>query len=128
ESNANLELIVGDASFTGPKSVRVRLKDGGERLLTGETIFINAGARPAVPALDGLKDIPFLDSTSIMELETVPEHLLVLGGGYVGLEFRQMFRRFGSSVTIVQSAGQLLRHEDPDVVHEIAAIFEQDGI
>ena len=124
----NLDLIFGEASFTGPKSVLVRLKDGGQRALTGERIFINAGARPAVPSLDGLKDVPFLNSTSIMELDTVPEHLLVLGGGYVGLEFGQMFRRFGSRVTIVQSGGQLLGREDADVADAVAAILRQDGI
>ena len=97
-------------------------------LLTGEKIFINAGARPAVPPLEGLKDVPFLDSTSIMELDTVPEHLLVLGGGYVGLEFGQMFRRFGSRVTIVQSGGQLLGREDADVAEAVAGILQQDGI
>src|ERR1700730_4229266 len=128
EKTANLELIFGEARFTGPKSVLIRLNDGGRRAFTGEKIFINAGARPSVPALDGLKDVPFLDSTSIMELGTVPEHLLVLGGGYVGLEFGQMFRRFGSQVTIVQPAGQLLDHEDTDVAHDVAAIMEQDGI
>ncbi|HXB21828.1 MAG TPA: mercuric reductase, partial [Candidatus Solibacter sp.] len=128
ETTANLELIFGEASFTGPKSLLVRLKDGGQRTLTGEKIFINAGARPSAPTLDGLKDVPFLDSTSIMELETVPEHLLILGGGYVSLEFGQMFRRFGSRVTIVQSAGQLLRREDSDVADEVAAILKQDGI
>jgi pyruvate/2-oxoglutarate dehydrogenase complex dihydrolipoamide dehydrogenase (E3) component len=124
----NLELIFGEASFTGPQSVLVQLKDGGQRVLTGEKIFINAGARPAVPALEGLTNAPFLDSTSIMELDTVPEHLLVLGGGYVGLEFGQMFRRFGSRVTIVQSAGQLLKGEDSDVANEVASILKQDGI
>jgi pyruvate/2-oxoglutarate dehydrogenase complex dihydrolipoamide dehydrogenase (E3) component len=128
EKTANLELIFGEASFTGPKSVLVRLNDGGQRALTGEKIFINAGARPSVPALDGLKDVSFLDSTSIMELDSVPEHLIVLGGGYVGLEFGQMFRRFGSRVTIVQSAGQLLGREDADVAHEVATIMKQDGI
>jgi pyruvate/2-oxoglutarate dehydrogenase complex dihydrolipoamide dehydrogenase (E3) component len=128
EKIANLELIFGEARFTGTKSVLVRLKEGGQRALTGEKIFINAGARPSVPALDGLKDVPFLNSTSIMELETVPEHLLVLGGGYVGLEFGQMFRRFGSRVTIVQSSGQLLSGEDSDVAGEVAAIMKQDGI
>src|SRR5271167_3782055 len=76
EKTANLELIFGEASFTGPNSLLVRLKDGGQRALTGDKIFINAGARPAVPALEGLKDVPFLDSTSIMELDTVPEHQL----------------------------------------------------
>jgi pyruvate/2-oxoglutarate dehydrogenase complex dihydrolipoamide dehydrogenase (E3) component len=125
---ANLELIFGEASFTGAKAVLVLLKDGGQRVLAAERIFINAGARPAVPAIDGLKDVPFLDSTSIMELDAVPEHLIVLGGGYVGLEFGQMFRRFGSHVTIVQSGGQLLAGEDPDVAGEVAAILKRDGI
>jgi pyruvate/2-oxoglutarate dehydrogenase complex dihydrolipoamide dehydrogenase (E3) component len=128
EKTANLDLIFGEASFAGPKCVVVRLKDGRQRALTGEKIFINAGARPSVPALEGLTDTPFLDSTSIMELEIVPEHLLVLGGGYVGLEFGQMFRRFGSRVTIVQSAGQLLKGEDPDVAHGVGAILKEDGI
>jgi pyruvate/2-oxoglutarate dehydrogenase complex dihydrolipoamide dehydrogenase (E3) component len=128
EKTANLELIFGEASFTGPKSVAIRLKDGGQRVITGEKVFINAGARPSVPKIDGLTEVPFLDSTSIMELDIVPEHLLVLGGGYVGLEFAQMFRRFGSRVTIIQSASQLLGGEDTDVAEEIASIFTQDGI
>ena len=128
EKTANLELIFGEASFTGAKSLLVRQKDGGQLALTAEKIFINAGARPSVPALDGLKAVSFLDSTSIMELDTVPEHLLVLGGGYVGLEFGQMFRRFGSRVTIVQSAGQLLNREDPDIAEEVAKILRQDGV
>ena len=128
EKTANLELIFGEASFIGAKSVLVRLKNGGQRALTAERIFINTGARPSVPALEGLKDVPFLDSTSIMELEAVPEHLVVLGGGYVGLEFGQMFRRFGSRVTVVHSGGQLLSGEDPDVANEVAAIMKQDGI
>ena len=128
EKTANLDLIFGEARFASPESVLVQLKDGGQRLLTGEKVFINAGARPAAPALDGLKDVPFLDSTSIMELEAVPEHLLVLGGGYVGLEFAQMFRRFGSRVTVVQSAEQLLGREDPDVAGAVAEILAEDGI
>jgi pyruvate/2-oxoglutarate dehydrogenase complex dihydrolipoamide dehydrogenase (E3) component len=128
EHTPNLELIFGEASFTGAKSVLVRLRDGGERVLTAGRIFINAGARPKVPAIDGLKDVVFLDSTSIMELGSVPEHLIVLGGGNVGLEFGQMFRRFGSHVTIVQSGGQLLSGEDADVASAVAAILNQDGI
>ncbi len=128
EKTRNLDLILGEASFTGPKSVLVRLNGGGQRVLTSEQIFINAGARPSVPELDGLKDVPFLNSTSIMELDSVPEHLTILGGGYVGLEFGQMFRRFGSRVTIVDSAGRMLRHEDVDVAAEVAAILNQDGI
>src|ERR1700726_5129768 len=125
---ANFDLIFGEASFTGAKSVRVRLKDGGVRELTGEKIFIDAGTRPAVPAIDGLKDVPFFDSTSIMELDSAPEHLIVLGGGYVGLEFGQMFRRFGSRVTIVQAGPQLLKGEDADVAREVEKILTEDAI
>jgi pyruvate/2-oxoglutarate dehydrogenase complex dihydrolipoamide dehydrogenase (E3) component len=128
EKTANLDLIFGEASFTGPKTVSVCMTDGAQRTLSGDRIFINAGARPSVPKLDGLADVPFLDSTSIMELDSVPEHLLVLGGGYVGLEFGQLFRRLGSRVTIVQSAAQLLVREDADVAEEVRAILKQDGI
>jgi pyruvate/2-oxoglutarate dehydrogenase complex dihydrolipoamide dehydrogenase (E3) component len=128
EETKNLDLIFGEAAFTGPKSVRVRLKNGSERALTADHIFINAGCRPARPSLEGLGDVPFLDSTSIMELAVMPKHLLVLGGGYVGLEFGQLFRRLGSKVTIVQSRDQLLTGEDADVAEEVAAILKQDGI
>ena len=128
EKTANLDLIFGEGSFTGPKSVSVRLKDGAERTLSADRIFINVGARPSVPKLEGLKDVPFLDSTSIMELDAVPEHLLVLGGGYVGLEFAQLFRRLGGRVTIVHSREQLLVGEDADVAGEVLAILKQDGI
>jgi pyruvate/2-oxoglutarate dehydrogenase complex dihydrolipoamide dehydrogenase (E3) component len=128
QKTANVDLIFGEASFTGPKSIGVRMPDGGERQLTGEKFFINAGARPSVPSIEGLKDVPFLNSTSIMELDVVPRHLVVLGGGYVGLEFGQLFRRLGSKVTIVQSGGQLLNREDPDVAQEVTRILEQDGV
>jgi pyruvate/2-oxoglutarate dehydrogenase complex dihydrolipoamide dehydrogenase (E3) component len=128
EKTPNLELIFGEARFTGRNTVAVRLKDGGERTLRGEKIFINAGARPSVPEVEGLKDVPFLNSTSIMELGSVPEHLLVLGGGYIGLEFGQVFRRFGSRVSIVQSGKQLLSGEDGDVAEAVAEILKQDGI
>jgi pyruvate/2-oxoglutarate dehydrogenase complex dihydrolipoamide dehydrogenase (E3) component len=128
EKTANLDLIFGEARFTGPKTVSVPMKDGTQRELSAESIFINAGARPSVPKLEGLVDTPFLDSTSVMELDAVPEHLLVLGGGYVGLEFGQLFRRLGSRVTVVQSAAQLLAHEDPDVAEEVASILRQDGM
>jgi pyruvate/2-oxoglutarate dehydrogenase complex dihydrolipoamide dehydrogenase (E3) component len=128
EKTKNLDLIFGEASFTGPKSLAVRLEDGTHRTLAAEKIIIDAGCRPAVPSVDGLKDVPYSTSTSIMELDSVPEHLLVLGGGYVGLEFGQMFRRFGSRVSIVHRGDRLLRGEDSDVADEIAALLRQDGI
>ena len=128
EKTANLDLIFGEARFTGPKNVSVRMRDGVQRTLSADRIFINAGARPSVPKLEGLKDVPFLDSKSIMELDSVPEHLLVLGGGYVGLEFGQLFRRLGSRVTILHSREQLLAGEDADVAEEVLAILKQDGI
>ena len=90
--------------------------------------MINAGARPLVPDLSGLNKVDYLDSTTIMELDQLPEHLLILGGGYVALEFGQMFRRFGSQVTIVERSGQLLGREDSDVAGAILDILKEDGI
>ncbi|HXM56708.1 MAG TPA: mercuric reductase [Candidatus Dormibacteraeota bacterium] len=124
----HLDLLRGQAGFTGPDTVAVRLADGTERELRAATIVVNTGARPAAPPLDGLDRVPSLDSTSIMELDVVPEHLLVLGGGYVGLEFGQMFRRFGSAVTVVQRGPALLAREDPDVADAVAGIMREDGI
>ena len=126
--DGGVDLIMGEACFTGPKSLEVRLNEGGELQLSAETIVIDTGTRPAIPPLDGLDSVSFLDSTSIMELDEVPEHLLVLGGGYVGLEFGQMFRRFGSQVTIVQRGPQLLAREDADVAARVAEIMREDGI
>jgi pyruvate/2-oxoglutarate dehydrogenase complex dihydrolipoamide dehydrogenase (E3) component len=128
EKTPKLDLIFGKASFTGPKTLIVRGKDGGERFLGAERIFINAGTRTTRPKLEGLDSIPYCDNASMMELDVVPEHLLVLGGGYIGLEFGQMFRRFGSRVTIVQSAKQLLAREDSDVAEEVAKILGEDGV
>lgn len=128
EQTRNLELIFGSATFNGPSTVLVRAKDGTERALTAEKIFINAGTRASRPPLDGLNQTPFLDNISIMELDSVPQHLLVLGGGYIGLEFGQMFRRFGSRVTIIHSRAQLMAREDEDVAEEVAKILREDGI
>jgi len=127
-ATAKLDLIYGEASFTGPKTIRIELRDGGERSLTAERFFINAGCRPSVPRLTGLDQVPFLNSTSIMELGEVPDHLLALGGGYIGLEFGQLFRRLGSRVTIVQSGAQLLTQEDQDVADAVAQILREDGV
>lgn len=128
ESTENLDLIFGEGSFTGPKTVRVKGKDGGQQELTAEWIFLNTGTRASVPAVTGLTGLPFLDNISIMELDAVPEHLLVLGGGYIAVEFGQMFRRFGSKVTIVQAAEHLLEHEDADIAEAVKKILEEDGI
>ena len=129
ERTEGLHLLTGEARFTGPKELEVRLNGDSETLrLTAETIFINVGARPADPPIDGLDSVPTLNSTTVMELDEVPEHLLVLGGGYVGLEFAQMFRRFGSEVTVVQRGKQLLAREDSDIAEAVAEILRQDGV
>jgi pyruvate/2-oxoglutarate dehydrogenase complex dihydrolipoamide dehydrogenase (E3) component len=128
EKTANLDLIFGDASFSSPKTVAVRSQDGGQRTLIARHIFINAGTRASRPKLVGLDTVPFLDNVSIMELDRLPDHLLILGGGYVGLEFGQLFRRLGSRVTIVQSAGQLLTGEDRDIADQVTKILREDGV
>lgn len=124
----NLELIRGEASFGGPKTLVVRMKSGEQRELSADRIFINAGTRASHPKLDGLDSVPFLDNESIMELDTIPNHLLIVGGGYIGLEFGQLFRRLGSHITIVQSTGQLLKGEDADVAEEVLKILREDGV
>lgn len=128
EKTSNLELIFGEASFSGPKTVDIRSQDGAQRTASAKYFFINAGTRASRPKLDGLDTVPFLDNISIMELDALPDHLLVLGGGYIGLEFGQLFRRFGSRVTIVQSGVQLLTREDADIAQEVSNILRQDGV
>jgi pyruvate/2-oxoglutarate dehydrogenase complex dihydrolipoamide dehydrogenase (E3) component len=118
-----VELICAEARFTGPRQVAVE-----GRRLEADLVFINTGGRPAAPDVEGLDRVPSLDSTSIMELDRVPEHLIVLGGGYIGLEFGQMFRRFGSRVTVVQRGRQLLPLEDEDVAEAVLGILREDGI
>jgi pyruvate/2-oxoglutarate dehydrogenase complex dihydrolipoamide dehydrogenase (E3) component len=124
----NLDLIEGWGSFTGPKTVSIALNNGGQRTLEASLIFVNTGVRSSLPPIAGIKDVSTLDNVSIMELDSVPEHLLVLGGGYIGLEFAQMFRRFGSEVTIIHNGPQLLAKEDPDIAEEVAKILREDGI
>ena len=126
--DAGVEVIMGEARFAGRKDLEVRLNSGETVQLSADNIFINVGARPANPAVEGLDSVPTLNSTTIMELDEVPEHLLVLGGSYVGLEFAQMFRRFGSEVTVVQRGTQLMSREDTDVAEAVAEIMRQDGI
>jgi pyruvate/2-oxoglutarate dehydrogenase complex dihydrolipoamide dehydrogenase (E3) component len=130
ESTPNLDLIFGDARFTGEKQLEIRpAKDrNSPRAATADLLFINSGGRPARPALQGLDQASPLDSTSIMELSDVPEHLVILGGGYIGLEFAQMFRRFGSKVTVVQRNAQLLPNEDADVADTVREVLVEDGV
>jgi pyruvate/2-oxoglutarate dehydrogenase complex dihydrolipoamide dehydrogenase (E3) component len=124
----HVELIRGEASFTGPGQIRVALHGGGERQLSAAQFFITTGTHSGAPAIEGLNTVPYLDNETIMELDYVPEHLVILGGGYIGVEFSQMFRRFGSKVTVIQSGSQLLKEEDQDVAEEVAKILRQDGI
>ena len=131
--DAGVDLIMGEASFgeadsDGEYQIEVRLNQGGIRRISAPKIFINTGARPSRPSIPGLGGVAALDSTSIMELGELPEHLLIVGGGYIGVEFGQMFRRFGSRVSIVQRRAQLLEREDEDVAGEVAEILRQDGI
>src|SRR5262245_2682024 len=125
---AGLDLLRGEAHFIAPKTLEVSLADGGTRAITAPLIFINAGGRPKQLAIAGSESVPVLNSTTIMELDTLPAHLLIIGGGYIGLEFGQMFRRFGSQVTIIQHHPRLLMNEDEDVSDEIMKIFREDGI
>ena len=122
----NVSLIRGHGRFEGPNRVRV-----DDRMLSAERIFVNVGARARVPdldGLDGLDGLDFLTSKSILELQAVPRHLIIVGGSYIGLEFGQIFRRFGSRVTIVEMASRLIAREDPDVSAEIQGILESEGI
>ncbi len=128
EKSEGVDLLMGEATFTAPKVIEVHLNDGSVQQLTSDLFFINTGERPSVPPLEGIENVPYLNSTSIMELDAVPDHLLIIGGGYIGLEFGQMFRRFGSKVTIVQRAKQLLVREDPDIAEEVTKILREDGI
>ena len=133
-----LDVLKGRARFVEgvgeggkKKRVSVLMNEGGEeREITGDEVFINVGCRPASFTLPGLEDsgVKVLDSTTIMEVDSVPAHLVVVGGGYVGVEFAQMFRRFGSQVTLIHRGSQLLAREDPDIAEEVAKILTEDGI
>ncbi len=123
-----IDLMFGAGSFVDARTVRVKLNAGGERLLTADRIVINTGGRPVVPNVPGLADVSWLDSSSVMELQHLPAHLVVLGGGYIGLEFSQMFRRFGAHVTVITRDERLIPREDPDVSAEVEKILAEDGI
>ena len=123
EERPTLHLYRGHARFIGPHEVQV-----GEERLESERIFIDTGARPDIPPVEGVGGIDHLDNAGIMRLTEVPEHLIVLGGGYIGMEFGQMFRRFGSRVTVVQREQQILPHEDADVTEALQQALEVEGL
>ena len=122
-STPNCTVFHGHARFESSHEVRV-----GEELLAAEAIFINVGGRAAIPSMPGVTSTPYLTNSSLLDLENLPRHLIIVGGGYVGLEFGQIFRRFGSEVTIIEKASRLIAHEDEDVSKEVHAILEREGI
>ncbi len=122
------ELVMGEAKFTASRSLEVRLNDGSARALTGERIFLNLGTHASIPPVPGLAESEPLTNIEALELDRLPEHLIVLGGGYVGLEFAQAYRRFGSQVTILDRGPQILANQDQDVAAALLQIFADDGI
>ena len=123
DERKNLRLYRTRARFVAPHQVEV-----GEETIESEKIFINTGGRAGIPAIPGLQEVPFLTNESIMQLTTIPEHLLILGGGYIGLEFGQMFRRYGSRVTIIHRGTQIVPHEDPEIATELQKALESEGL
>ena len=128
KSTKGVTLIMGIASFTNKNEIKVELLDGKVENLSADLIFINTGAKTAIPDVKGLNDIDFLTSTSILDITEVPEHLLIIGGNYIGLEFGQMFARFGSKITILEKADHVLAREDQDVSDEICKILSNEKI
>ncbi|WP_026619707.1 pyruvate/2-oxoglutarate dehydrogenase complex dihydrolipoamide dehydrogenase (E3) component (plasmid) [Ensifer sp. WSM1721] len=119
----NCTVLEGHARFESPTEIRV-----GEELISSEQVFLNVGARAAVPDFAGVDEVSFLTNSSIMELNHLPGHLVIIGGSYIGLEFAQMFRRFGSEVTVIEKGPRLIAREDPDVSDAIRAILEKEGV
>src|SRR5207245_11771040 len=111
-----------------PKTVEVRLNDGGTRVLPGDQVFLNVGTHAAIPSIPGLEAARPLTNIEALELDYLPPHLIVLGGGYVGLELAQAYRRFGSRVTVIEHGPRLMQREDPDVVEEAQRILNAEGI
>ncbi len=124
----NVTLLMGEASFVDAHTLDVSFPDAPPQRITAPTIIINTGCRPAVPPIPGLQSVPTLNSTTIMELDRVPSRLIVLGGGYIALEFGQMFRRFGARVTLIERGPQLLSRDDEDIAAEVERILREDGV
>jgi pyruvate/2-oxoglutarate dehydrogenase complex dihydrolipoamide dehydrogenase (E3) component len=122
------ELIMGTGHFVAPKTLEVRLNDGGTRELAADQVFINVGTHASIPSVPGLEAARPLTHIEALELDYLPPHLIVVGGGYVGLELAQTYHRFGSRVTVIQSGPQLMSREDPDVADEMQRILCDEGI
>src|SRR5438128_10622634 len=122
------EVSMGSGRFVAPRRLEVQLNEGGARLLVGDRVFINVGTHAAIPGVPGLEAARPLTNIEALELDYLPPHLIVLGGGYVGLEFAQAYRRFGSRVTVIQHGPQLMGREDPDVSDELQRILSDEGI
>jgi pyruvate/2-oxoglutarate dehydrogenase complex dihydrolipoamide dehydrogenase (E3) component len=122
------ELIMGSGRFVAPKTLEVKLNEGGTRVLAADKVFLNVGTRAAIPNVPGLEAARSLTHVEPLELDYLPQHLIVIGGGYSGLEFAQAYRRFGSDVTIIESGPQLLAREDIDVSQEMRRILGSEGI
>jgi len=128
EKTKGLDLLFGEAAFTGEKTISVKLKNGRKVEMKADLVFLNTGCKTIIPEIEGINYIDYLTSTSILELDKVPEHLLVIGGNYIGLEFGQMFRRFGSKVTLIEKGPRIVGREDEDVSEELTKILEAERI
>jgi pyruvate/2-oxoglutarate dehydrogenase complex dihydrolipoamide dehydrogenase (E3) component len=128
EKTPGLDLLFGEAVFTGIKTVTVNLNEGGTTEVKADWIFIDTGCQPIIPEIEGIQHIGYLTNTSILELDSIPEHLLIIGGSYIGLEFGQMFKRFGSKVTILERSERLLPREDEDMAGAIQKILEDEKV
>ena len=122
------ELIMGSGRWVAPRTLRVQLNEGGERLLSGTQVVINVGSHAAIPDIPGIQESRALTHIEALELDYVPAHLIILGGGYVAVEFAQAFRRFGSRVTIVESGARVMAREDPEVAAELARLLGNEGV
>lgn len=127
-AKSGAEIVMGSGRFVGDKTIEVSLQDGGVRLLRGERVFLNTGTRATIDDVPGLAESKPMTHIEALELDIVPEHLLILGGGYVGLEFAQAMRRFGSRVTVIERNARLVHREDQDVSDALHELFEAEGI
>lgn len=125
---SNVQLIMGEGRFVGPKRLEVKTNDGTVRLVEGDRVFLNVGTHAAIPDIPGLRDANPLTHIEALELDRIPDHLIVLGGGYIGLELSQAMRRFGSRVTVIQRGGQIASREDSDVGQALLQLFQEEGV